>query len=122
MRRALVILAAGSLVLALAATAFAFARGDVVASLFGERMIRAEVVQADGSVFDIYRGRLVVAALDSVTVREADGHVDVVPLAATTRITLGGAATGVAALRRGMRVTVVRPSNAAATIVQVLRH
>jgi hypothetical protein len=124
MRRALVILAATLALLALAAAGVAFARGDGVGvgSLFGDRMIRAEVVESDGAVFDLYRGRLAAAALDSVTVREADGHVDTVPIVATTRITLGGTPTGVAALRRGMRLTIVRPSNGAATIVQALRH
>jgi hypothetical protein len=122
MRRPLVILALLLAALTLAAAGFGFARAAGLPDLFGNKMIRAEVVESDGSVYDLYRGRLAAADAASVTVREADGHVDVVPVNDTTRVTFLGAPVSVTQLRRGMRVTVVRPSNGPALVVQALRR
>jgi hypothetical protein len=118
MRRSFVVTLLAAAVLVVAAGAFAFARANPIGDLFGPRMIRAEVVERDGSVFDLYRGTLVGVTPASVTVQEADGHVDTVPMNAATRVTLNGRIVPRRALRRATQATVIRPSGGAATLVQ----
>ena len=91
------------------------------ASVFGPRTIRAEVLglAADGSVQDVRIDRGTVRALTatSLTISEFDGTSVTVDLSSSTSVT--GRIFSTAQLRRGMRVTVVRPANGAASIVQV---
>jgi hypothetical protein len=121
MRRSLLILAVVLAVLVAAAAAFAVARSGPIGTIFGARMIRAEVVERDGSVYDLYRGQLVAVSPASVTVQEADGHVDTIPISVTTRVTMNGRPATRLALRRATQATVVRPSGGTAILVQARR-
>ena len=115
MRRLLLIALVVVLLLVAASAAFAVGRAGGIARIFGARMIRAEVVERNGAVFDLYRGRVVAASTVSLTVREADGHIDTVPLSPATRVT--GRSTR--RLRPGLYVTVIRRSGRPALIVDV---
>jgi hypothetical protein len=116
MRRMLLVPLAALLVLVAASAAFAVGRATGIGQIFGGRMIRAEVVERDGSVFDLYRGRILAVGSASITVREADGRSDTIPLAPSTRVTGRTVRLG---LRRGLYVTVVRRSGGPALVVQV---
>ncbi|MFN2629911.1 MAG: hypothetical protein ABR569_14960 [Gaiellaceae bacterium] len=96
--------------------------GSLAAFLFGPRMMRAEVVMKDGSDYLADRGRISSVAAGSLTLREADGRLVTVQVSPSAQVTLGGVPTTVAALRRGLRATVVRESNGPATIVQAQRR
>jgi riboflavin synthase alpha subunit len=95
--------------------------GAAGSSVFGQRTIRAEVLglAADGSVQDVRidRGTTRAVTPTSLTISELDGTSVTVDLSASTSVT--GRIFSTAQLRRGMRVTVVRPANGAASIVQV---
>jgi hypothetical protein len=85
--------------------------------------MRAEVILSDGSDFLIDRGRLTThAAADSVTLREADGRVVVIPVSPSAQVTLGARPVPLERLRRGMLVTTIRPGEAPATVVVAQRR
>lgn len=125
-RRRFTILAAAlvalNLVLWLAPPAGAL-RDSLIEQLFGQRLIRAEVVvRGTGNTTGDYlldRGVVTAIAPDSLTLREQDGKVQTIPLAATTQVTGLRRFTVVAALRKNLHVLVVRPANGAASLVQV---
>ena len=80
---------------------------------FGPAMLRAEVVVSDATGTHDYRldqGRLlsVAPARGTLRLRERDGRIVAVPVAPTARIELHGQAVPLSALRRGVRVLVVR--------------
>ena len=80
---------------------------------FGPAMIRAEVAIQDGTVTHDYRldqGRLltVAPARGTLRLRERDGRVVTVQVSPSARIELHGQPVPLAALRRGVRVLVVR--------------
>jgi len=90
---------------------------------FGPRMIRAEVVvqSAPGVVRDyrIDRGRIAAAAPGSITLRERDGTLVTIQVAANARIVGLGGPVDASQLRRGLRVLVFRQANSPANLVQV---
>ena len=100
-------------------------RKAVINQLFGQRMIRAEVVLSGTGTnptddFRIDRGVVIAATASTLTLREADGTVQAIPVASSTRLQGAGKRLGLAVLaRRGAHVLVVRPANGAATSVQV---
>jgi hypothetical protein len=87
---------------------------------FGPRLVRADVVVRDGGIreFRLDRGRLLRKAGSSLLVREADGSVVTVPVAAGAEITLNGEPATFARLVRGMIVVTVREGGAAASEVR----
>jgi hypothetical protein len=96
---------------------------DLPSFLFGPRLMRAEVVLNDGSDYLIDRGRLTAHATgDSLTLREADGRVVVVPVSPSAQVTLGVRTVPLVRLRSGMVVTTIRPGDAPATIVVARRR
>ena len=107
----------------LAASGFALPASGYIQSLFGFRMIRAEVVwQApDGTIQDsqLYRGTITAVSPTSITLRERDRPSDVIPLAANATVRIGGQVETVGQLHRGMRVVVARPANLPADTIQV---
>ena len=107
----------------LAASGFALPGSGYIQSLFGSRMIRAEVVwQApDGSIEDtqLYRGTITAVSATSITLRERDRPADVIPLAANATVHIGVQVDTVALLHKGMRVIVARPANLPADTIQV---
>jgi hypothetical protein len=104
----------------LAQGGFALPRA-IIANLFGPRMIRAEVLDLapDGSVQDVRvdRGLIRAVTAGGITISELDGTLVSIPLSSSTSVS--GRVFSTNQLRRGMRVTVVRPANGPATEVQV---
>jgi hypothetical protein len=88
--------------------------GGPLGFLFGNQLVRAEVVLRDGSVYDVYRGRLGASRQGSLLLREPGGQLDTFQLDASTRIVGGQPA-------RGLRATVVRLSNGPVKLVVVGR-
>lgn len=120
------VLVALNLVLWLAPPGLAL-RKAVIDQLFGPRMVRAEVVVATGTgsaTTDYRLDRGIVTSVvttgltPGISLREADGTVQTIPLAATTRV-LGAGRLGLQALaRRSMQVLVVREANGPAISIQ----
>jgi len=104
----------------LAQGGFALPRA-IFANLFGRNMIRAEVLELapDGSVQDLRvdRGIIRIVTPGGIMVAELDGTTVSIPLSSSTSVS--GRVFSTSQLRRGMRVTVVRPANGPATEVQV---
>ena len=107
----------------LAQSGFALPGGGIIQTLFGGRMIRAEVVwQApDGTIQDteLYRGVVIAASPTSITLREKDRPSDVIPVSSNAVVRFGAQSVTVAQLRRGLRVVVAKPANAPADMIQV---
>ena len=109
----------------LAASGFALPAGGIVQSLFGAKLIRAEVVWSDGGkIQDTRIDRGVIATITTtapatITLREKDGSVDPIPLATTVSVHLGATFGTLDQLRRGMRVVVSRPATGPADTIQV---
>jgi hypothetical protein len=99
-----------------AQTGFALPQA-LIDRFFGPRMIRAEVVVQNATTgvrdFRIDRGRIVAASGESITLRERDGTVVTIQVAANARI------NGGSRLRPGLRVLVVRQANSPAHLIQV---
>jgi hypothetical protein len=98
-------------------------RDALINQLFGPRLIRAEVVvRGVGTTTQDYlidRGVITVAAADSITVRESDGKLVPIAVAPTTQVAGPKRYTSVLSLRRNLRVLVIHPANAPASLVQV---
>ena len=96
-------------------------RQAIVNQLFGTRLVRAEVIERNGSDWRLDRG--VIKAVDStqVTLREADGRLQTVPLSSTTKVIRRGQVISVNQLAPRWRVLVTWPANGAAVSVDVER-
>ena len=81
-------------------------RRAIVNQLFGPRMVRAEVIEKNGSDWRLDRG--VITSVDStqVTLREADGKVQQIPLSSTTAVIHFGRRLPVTALALHWQVLV----------------
>ncbi len=101
------ILAAVNASLWLATGVFGSAADAVQNQLFGNAMVRAEVVvqQADG-LHDIRadRGKIVAVSSTSLTLKEKDGSVVTLALSPTVSVALNGAGRQVRALKPRMNV------------------
>ena len=96
---------------------------SLVGYLFGPKLVRAEVVVQDAGVLHdlrVDRGRVLSTANSALTLRERDGTVVTVPVAASANVS--GWVDSFSAIRRGMRATTVRDGGAAATTVVVQRR
>jgi hypothetical protein len=100
-------------------------RSALLNSLFGPRMIRAEVVLqgAAGTTQDyrVDRGVITSAAAtntSSITIRELDGTTTPIPIDATTRLA-GPVKLTSLPLRKGLRVLVIRQANLPAQLIQI---
>ena len=100
-------------------------RSALLSSLFGPRMIRAEVVvQGTGGTTQDYRvDRGVITSpfasnTSSITIRELDGTTMTIPIDATTRVT-GPTKLVSLPLRKSLRVVVIRQANLPAQLIQV---
>ena len=88
---------------------------------FGPKLVRAEVLlQEGGAVHDyrIDRGVLRGKPAGAVVLRERDGTLVTIAVAPTAAVTFAGHPTSLAALRRGMQVTVIRDGDAPAVEVR----
>lgn len=94
------------------------------AYFFGPKLVRAEVLLKDGGVLRDYRidrGVIRAKAGGTLSVLERDGTLVTISIAPTARITVGGRPATFAALRRPMRVTIIRDGDAAAIEVRAFR-
>jgi hypothetical protein len=99
--------------------------GSVTSYLLGSKMIKAEIVLKDASGLHDYRldqGKIRAVGTSSLTLYERTGDLVTVPIAAGAKITLGGRAVSLAALRRGMRAQTLREGSAAALTVQAFKR
>ena len=100
-------------------------RAQVISQLFGPRMVRAEVVVLDQSNtpqdYRIDRGVLTSASSTAVTLTEADGTSQTIPIDQNTRFYGLPARLNITKLPKGItfRVLVIHLANAAADSVQV---
>jgi len=95
-------------------------RKAIVMQLFGQKLIRADVLEKNGD-WRIDRG--VVTSVDSsqVTLREADGRIQSIPLSTFTRVAFQGRRLSVGALASHWRVIVTWPASGTAQSVDVER-
>jgi hypothetical protein len=99
--------------------------GSLATYLFGPKMVRMEVVLKDGKTTYDYRidqGRIRAVSTTSVTLFERTGDVVTIPVSPGARVTIGGKAVVLTALKKGMRVQTVRNGSAPADIVQAFRR
>jgi hypothetical protein len=92
----------------------------LVTSLFGAKLLRAEVVVKEGGAvrgLRVDRGRITAAGNGALRLLERDGTVVTVAVAPDAGITTRGRPGRLADLRRGQNVTVVREGDAAASFV-----
>jgi hypothetical protein len=90
---------------------------------FGPRMVRAEVVVQSGRGivrdYRIDRGQIAAAAPGSITLRERDGTLVTIQVAANARVVGLGRPADVSELRPNLRVLVFRQANRPANLIQV---
>jgi len=125
-RRRLALLAAAAVLAAALALVQSGAAGpgSLATRFFGPRLVRAEVVLMEGGAphdYRIDRGRIRAVGAGTLTLRERDGTIVTVPVAAGADVRLGGRAVPLQRLRRGFFATTVREGDAAATVVQATR-
>ena len=94
-------------------------RRAIINQLFGPRMVRAVVVERNGAQWQLDRG--VIKSVDStqVTLREADGRIQTIPLSSATDVIRSGRHFSTAVLAPRWRVLVTWPANGAAQSVDV---
>jgi hypothetical protein len=96
---------------------------SLIGDLFGQRLIRAEVlVQTPTGTADyrVDRGVLVASTPTTITLRELNGELVTIDVAADARVEGGPRPGGLAQLlRKRMRVTVVRDANGPVSLIQV---
>jgi hypothetical protein len=114
------VLVALNLVLWLAPAGLAL-RGAIINELFGPKLVRAEVIERNGGDWRLDRG--VITSLNStqLTLREADGRVQTIPLSATTKVIRFDRRLPVGALAPRWRVLVTWPATGPAQSVDVER-
>jgi hypothetical protein len=109
----------------LAANGLALPAGGVIQSMFGTRMVRADVIWMEGrKAVDTRVDRGVITAVTttapaSVTLKERDGSSWTIPVAATVTVRLGSTYGTLDQLRQGMRILVSRPATGSADTIQV---
>jgi hypothetical protein len=94
----------------------------VIADLFGQRLVRAEVVvqtPTGTAEYRIDRGVVVTTAAGTMTLRELNGEVVTLTVASDARVQVGGRYDTFAVLRRRMRVTTLRDANGPVSLIQV---
>jgi hypothetical protein len=99
--------------------------GSLAAWLLGPKMVKAEIVVKDGGTTYDYRidqGKVRAVTSTAVTLYERTGDVVTIPVSPGARVTLGGKAVLLTALKKGMRVQTVRNGSAPADTVQAFRR
>jgi hypothetical protein len=99
--------------------------GSLAAYLLGPKMVRTEVIIKDGGTTYDYRidqGKVRAVTSTSVTLYERTGDVVTIPVSPGARVTIGGKAVLLTALKKGMRVQTVRNGGAPADTVQAFRR
>jgi hypothetical protein len=101
-----------SLTLLFASPGFALRTG-IVDQLFGQKLIRADVLEKNGD-WRIDRGVITSVNSSQVTLREADGRIQAIPLSTFTRVGYRGSRLAVISLAPRWRVLVTWPANGGA--------
>jgi hypothetical protein len=96
-------------------------RQALVRALFGPRMVRAEVIEKNGSDWRLDRG--VIKSVDStqVTLKEFDGRIQQIPLSSSTTVIRFGHQLPLSALAPRWHVLVTWPATGPAQSVDVER-
>ena len=94
-------------------------RKAVVQALFGPRMVRAQVLEKNGSQWNIDRGVIASVTGSQLVLREADGRIQQIALSASTRVIYFGRSLPLSSLAKRWRVVVTWPANGAALSVDV---
>jgi hypothetical protein len=103
------VLVALNLALWLAAPGLAIRRAIVV-ELFGPKMVRAQVHEKTGQDWNLDRGVITQVSGTQLTLREADGRIQPIPLAATTSVIRRGRHLPLGLLGKRWRVLVTWPT------------
>jgi hypothetical protein len=90
----------------------------VIQQLFGPRLIRADVITKAGE-WRLDRGVITQVSGSQLTLREADTHIQVIPLSAATRVLYLGRSLPLSSLGKHWRVLVTWPASGAAQSVDV---
>jgi hypothetical protein len=96
-------------------------RKAIVTQLFGPSMVRAQVHLKSGQDWNLDRGVITKVNSTQLTLREADGRFQQIPLAGTTKVIHRGHRLPLGALARRWRVVVLWPPIGAAQEVDVER-
>ncbi len=86
-------------------------RGAIVSELFGPRMVRAQVFERNGQEWNLDRGVITQVSSSQVTLREADGRIQQIPLDTTTDVLRFGRQISESALALRWHVLVTWPAN-----------
>ena len=94
-------------------------RKALVSQLFGPKMVRAEVIEKGGADWRLDRGVIVSVDSTQVTLREADGRRQQIPLSSTTDVIRFGRHLPPSALALRWRVLVTWPATGPAQSIDV---
>jgi hypothetical protein len=94
-------------------------RRAIISQLFGPRMVRAIAVEKNGSQWNLDRGVITQVNSTQLTLLEADGRVQPIPLASSTRVIRLGHQLPLAVLAKRWRVLVTWPAVGPAQSVDV---
>ncbi|HET9114939.1 MAG TPA: hypothetical protein VFN33_02480 [Gaiellaceae bacterium] len=101
----------------------AWFRKGVVAQLFGPKLVRLETIErkpvAGSTDWHVDRGVITTVSPTQVTLREADGRIQAIPLAGTTEVFRHGRVLSPDLLAQRWRVVVTWPASGAAQSVDV---
>lgn len=101
----------------------AWFRKGVVAQLFGPKLVRLETIErkpvAGSTDWHVDRGVITTVSPTQVTLREADGRIQAIPLAGTTEVLRHGRVLSPDLLAQRWRVVVTWPASGAAQSVDV---
>ena len=95
-------------------------RKAIVLQLFTDKLIRADLLEQNGD-WRIDRGAITQVTDSQLTLREADGRVQAIPLTSLTRVGYHGTRLSVTALAPHWHVLVTWPANGAAQSIDVER-
>ena len=113
-------LVALNVVLFFAAPGLALRRA-IINELLGPNMVRAQVHERNGQDWNLDRGVITRVSGTQLTLREADGRIQPIPISSTTRVVRSGHQLSPSALARRWRVLVVWPVIGPAQEVDVER-
>jgi hypothetical protein len=86
-------------------------RSAIVTQLFGPKMVRAQVFERGGQEWNLDRGVITQVSSSQVTLREADGRIQQIPLDSTTDVLRFGRSISETALAPRWHVLVTWPSD-----------
>jgi hypothetical protein len=96
-----------------------FLRKAIVIQLLGPKMVRAQVLEKSGLQMNLDRGVLTQVSDTQLTLREADGRVQPIPVDNTTKVIRLGHQFSLASLTLNSRVLVTWPATGPALSVDV---